>query len=121
MDIRLRAVTIDAADPHGLARFWSAVTGREIIATGPGLARVASTIQDGPVLLFLSVPELKTVKDRIHLDLETDDRAAEVKRIMDLGASYHSEVQETNHAWTVLQDPEGNEFCVIQAMPDEPG
>jgi hypothetical protein len=116
MDIRLRAVTFDAADPQSLARFWSDVTGREIITSGPDLARVKSEIPGGPALLFLRVPESKTVKDRIHLDLETGDRAAEVTRITALGAIFHSEVKGTTHEWTVLQDPEGNEFCIIQAV-----
>lgn len=115
MALQLRAVTIDALDPAVLGQFWSAVTGREIIASRPDLVRLASETPDGPVLLFLKVPESKSAKDRIHLDLETDDRAAEVERIMELGATYHSEVDEPGHAWTVLQDPEGNEFCVIEA------
>ena len=121
MDVHLRAVTFDAADPQSLARFWSEVTGREIIASDPNLARVQSETPGGPVLLFLRVPEPKAVKDRIHLDLETEDRAGEVSRIIALGATYHSEVKGTTHEWTVLQDPEGNEFCVIQSLADDPG
>lgn len=116
MDLRLRAVTIDASDPQNLARFWSEVTGREIITSRPDLARLASETPGGPVLLFLRVPEDKTAKDRIHLDLETRDRATEVDRIIALGATFHSEVKESEHEWTVLQDPEGNEFCIIQAV-----
>ncbi|MBT4074374.1 MAG: VOC family protein [Chloroflexi bacterium] len=116
MTLQLRAVTIDALDPVVLGQFWSAVTGREIIASRSDLVRLASETTDGPVLLFLKVPESKSGKDRIHLDLETDDRASEVKRIMALGATYHSEVEETKHAWTVLQDPEGNEFCIIESI-----
>lgn len=116
MDIHLRAIALDAVDPQRLGRFWSEVTGREIITSRPDLLRLASDTPGGPVLLFLRVPESKVVKDRIHLDLETEDRAAEVDRIMALGATFHSEVKETDHEWTVLQDPEGNEFCIIQAL-----
>ncbi len=118
MDIKLRAVAFDAIDPQSLGRFWSEATGREIIASGPDLVRLASDVPGGPVLLFLRVPESKTVKDRIHLDLETANRAAEASRVIALGAKYHSEVKEPGHEWTVLQDPEGNEFCIIQPSGD---
>ena len=121
MDIRLRAITFDTADPQSLARFWSAVTGREVVDSGPDLARVSSEVPGGPALLFLRVPESKTVKDRIHLDLETEDRAAEVSRVIALGATFHSEVKGSTHEWTVLQDPEGNEFCIIQSVEADPG
>ena len=121
MNIRLRAVTFGAAEPQSLAIFWSAVTGREVIDSDPDLARVESEIPGGPALLFLRVPESKTVKDRIHLDLETEDRAAEVSRVIALGATFHSEVKGSTHEWTVLQDPEGNEFCIIQSLANDPG
>lgn len=120
MDLRLRAVTIDASDPQGLARFWSDVTGREIITPMPDLARLASETPGGPVLLFLHVPEDKTVKDRIHLDLETRDRATEGSRVIALGATFHSEVKGSEHQWTVRQDPERNEFCIIQSAEADP-
>lgn len=121
MDLSLRAVTIDASDPQSLARFWSDVTDREIITSRPELARLASETPGGPVLLFLRVPEDKTVKDRIHLDFETQDRATEVGRVIALGATFHCEVRESEHEWTVLQDPEGNEFCIIQSVEADPG
>lgn len=121
MDIRLRAITFDSTDPQSLCRFWSAVTGREIIDSGPDLARLENETPGGPALLFLLVPEDKLTKDRIHLDLETEDRDAEVSRIIALGATFHSEVQGTTHEWSVLQDPEGNEFCVIQSLVADPG
>lgn len=120
MDVHLRAVTFDATDPQSLARFWSAVTGREVITSNPDLARLARETPGGPVLLFLRVPESKIAKDRIHLDLETADRAAEVSRIIALGATFHSEVEGSTHEWTVLQDPEGNEFCIIQSLDADP-
>ena len=121
MDIRLRAITFDTADPQSLSRFWSAVTGREIITSMSDLARLESGIPGGPALLSLRVPEHKVVKDRIHLDLETADRAAEVSRIIALGATFQNDVKGSKHEWTVLQDPEGNEFCVIQSLVDDPG
>lgn len=120
MDVRLRAVTFDATDPQSLSRFWSAVTGREIVASMPDLAPVESGTPGGPALLFLRVPERKVVKARIHLDLETEDRTAEVSRIIALGATFHSEVEGSTREWIVLQDPEGNEFCDIQSLDADP-
>jgi hypothetical protein len=68
----------------------------------------------GRRLLFQRVPEAKTVKNRLHLDLHPGDglRAGEVERLRGLGASVLREVKEPSGAWVVMADPEGNEFCV---------
>lgn len=73
--------------------------------TGAGLGRR---------ILFQQVPEAKTVKNRLHIDIHPDPgtRAAEVARLIDLGGTMVREVQEPGGEWTVLADPEGNEFCV---------
>jgi hypothetical protein len=68
-----------------------------------------------PTLTFAQVPEAKTVKNRLHLDLNPTDREQddEVRRLLDLGAR-HADVGQTGDAsWVVLADPEGNEFCVL--------
>ncbi len=62
--------------------------------------------------MFLKVPEGKTVKNRVHLDLHADDPEAEVTRLLGLGASHVHEKKEWGSQWTTLADPEGNEFCV---------
>lgn len=62
----------------------------------------------GPVLFFQEVPQKKACKNRLHLDIEADDRSSEVGRLVSLGATVHEEFD----TWTVLLDPEGNEFCV---------
>ena len=69
-----------------------------------------------PDLLFLRVPEDKTIKNRLHLDLRTPDLDAEVRRVVGTGASLLTgePVQEFGWRWHVLGDPDGNEFCVIQ-------
>jgi Glyoxalase-like domain len=69
----------------------------------------------GRRLLFQRVPEAKTVKNRLHLDVHADDgqRAAEVERLTGLGASVLREVREQGGEWVVMADPEGNEFCVL--------
>ncbi|MFJ5261542.1 VOC family protein [Streptomyces sp. NPDC088387] len=73
--------------------------------TGTGLGRR---------LLFQRVPEPKTVKNRLHLDLHSEDgqREAEVERLTGLGASVLREVKEAQGQWVIMADPEGNEFCV---------
>lgn len=64
----------------------------------------------GPTLFFQQVPEPKTVKNRVHLDVEAPDQQAEVDRLLALGATVHS----VHERWTTMLDPEGNEFCVAQ-------
>lgn len=73
-----------------------------------------------PEILFLKVPETKTVKNRIHLDLRPDDQAAEVQRLTAMGARRVDIGQSDDVTWVVLADPEDNEFCVLRALrPDE--
>jgi hypothetical protein len=67
-----------------------------------------------PTWLFARVPERKTAKNRLHVDLAAADRAAEVARLVELGAKRVTDVDEWGYQWTVMQDPEGNEFCVAQ-------
>lgn len=132
-------IAIDCADPHSLVKFWAAVTGYEVEDHSAGVAQMieagyasrddaveidgklqwatAAACRDpdgvGPRLLFQVVPEAKTVKDRIHLDLQFGEhRDAEVERIVALGATKLWEGQQGPHTWITLADPEGNEFCV---------
>ena len=102
-------VTFDCADALELARFWSAVMEKPI---DDGANQYFATIGSGPTLMFLMVPEGKTVKNRCHVDLASENREAEVKRLLDLGATHVAEHDEYGHRWTVLRDPSGNEFCV---------
>ena len=116
MPVRLHHVVIDAHDLPGLARFWTQALGwktlsereREIII-GPG--------ENAPVgICFMPVTGAKTVKNRVHLDLTTgaDDRDAEIERLLGLGALRVDIGQTGPESWTVLADPEGNEFCVVR-------
>jgi hypothetical protein len=116
-------LAIDCADPHGLARFWCSVLGYEvqdeddgIVAIGPPMVQGGGN-QRGPVpptLTFARVPEGKTVKNRLHLDISPTDREQddEVRRLLDLRAR-HAAVGQGDESWVVLADPEGNEFCVL--------
>lgn len=116
-----RTLTFDCADPGAQARFWSAVTGRAVDTLPPGTpAQFVGAIGMWPrtadmALLFLAVPESKTAKNRVHLDLECADLAAEVARLVDLGATHVVDHADFGIAWSVMQDPEGNEFCLAQA------
>jgi hypothetical protein len=64
--------------------------------------------------LFLNVPESKSVKNRLHLDVVPDDQATEVERLLSLGAQ-RADIGQGEQTWVVLADPEGNEFCVLSA------
>jgi hypothetical protein len=110
----LTNITFDAIDPGRLAAFWAAVTGRHLATSTPDVA-VLTAATDPVHLLFLKVPERKTGKNRLHLDFKTADRAAEVARVRGLGATEHATHQEYGLTWTVMTDPEGNEFCIVQA------
>jgi len=68
---------------------------------------------DSPDILFLEVPEAKTVKNRMHLDLRPGDQQAEVSRLKALGAS-EVDIGQGDVSWVVMADPEGNEFCVLR-------
>ncbi len=109
-----RTITFDCADPQAQARFWSAVTGRPVDEQGNAYAAaIGMWPRTGSLaLLFLAVPEPKTAKNRVHLDLECDDRRAEVARLVDLGATHVADHDEWGISWSVLLDPEGNEFCL---------
>ena len=107
---------VDSPDPVAAARFWQQTAGWV-----PGgewtddFAALRSPHGVGPYLEFLRIPEPKTVKDRIHLDVAPftgEDQAAEVARLRDAGAA-PADVGQGEVSWAVLADPQGNEFCVL--------
>jgi len=117
---RIGAVTTDCADPQRLAAFWAAVLGYETEEASDGWLLLRDPGGGGPDLGFQRVPEGKTVKNRVHLDLIPVDGAwhDEVKRLEDLGAAlvrYVDEQPEEAH-W-LMHDPEGNEFCCVWLRP----
>ncbi|GGN14129.1 hypothetical protein FHR83_003819 [Actinoplanes campanulatus] len=110
--LKLENITFDCADAAELAGFWSRALERPV---DDGANRFHATIGSadaGPTLMFLQVGEHKAAKNRCHLDFSSDDREAEVKRLLDLGATHEAEHDEYGVRWTVLRDPSGNEFCV---------
>ncbi|MFK0251088.1 VOC family protein [Amycolatopsis azurea] len=113
MGIELGMITIDCADPRGLAAFWTQALGVEVDQDYEGefliLHPKAGT---GPVFAFQRVPESRVAKNRVHMDFVTEDRQKEVERLLALGAKRLDEHEMPGIAWTVLADPVGNEFCV---------
>jgi glyoxalase superfamily protein len=115
-------MTFDCADPRGLATFWATALSYEIYA--PNEAEGEVELRDptgaGPRLGFMKVPETKVVKNRVHLDLLPDTTLeAEVERLTAAGATPVKTLRDPESMvdpmhWTVMTDPEGNEFCVIE-------
>jgi hypothetical protein len=122
MTSKLTELAIDCTDPVGLARFWCAVLGYEVQDQDDGLVTIGprDVVGEGapgpvpPTLTFAHVPEPKTAKNRLHLDVSPADREQdeEVRRLVELGAR-HVDVGQGDESWVVLADPEGNEFCVL--------
>ncbi len=107
--------TIDCADPERLARFWAAVLGTELDTTMDGGRYVFLKGSEGlPVLCFQRVPEAKSGKTRMHLDLSVADLEDATARISELGGSWPGRVEKAleGFSWRTLADPEGNEFDI---------
>ncbi len=116
MPLRLHHIVIDTHDLPGLARFWTQALGWRVLSERDREI-VIGTDENAPVgICFMPVTDVKTVKNRVHLDLTTSaaDRDAEIARLLALGARRVDIGQTGEESWTVLADPEGNEFCVVR-------
>ena len=119
MGLRAMGVIVDCSDPERLADFWSGAVGftnREgdgepyVTISGSNVERAVNH------LTFQKVPEGKTAKHRVHLDLFVDDIGVEVQRLVALGATVVTPAGDPSHMGfvaVVLVDPEGGEFCVV--------
>jgi catechol-2,3-dioxygenase len=120
MTSRVGDIVIDCADPERLAQFWCGVLGYRIFDRDEtGVAIRGATVS--PDILFIRVPERKATKNRMHFDICPTDRGQdeELARLLDLGARRSSIVG--SGSWVVLEDPEGNEFCLMsKRIPAEP-
>ncbi|WP_327307921.1 VOC family protein [Streptomyces sp. NBC_01298] len=120
-------ITFDAQEPYALARFWSEVTGWPLhpddLADDPEISLVPG--QPGVSgLLFIRVPEGKSGKNRVHLDIQptTGTRDENVERLLGLGAKLVSDQRrQDGTGWAVLADPEGNEFCMERSAAERAG
>ena len=118
----MRSVTFDCADARGLGQFWSAMTGWNLYYDDDPEVVVAPHFPtDGLKLLFIPVPEPKTAKNRVHLDLQPTDctRDEQVARAVELGAVIIGDHRKDDGTgWVTMADPEGNEFC-LERSPAE--
>lgn len=106
-------LSVDAADAEKLAHFWAEALGRDI---APGASTEFATLApDGttPRLSFHQVPEPKSVKNRLHLDLISSTFETEAERLLALGATRIRDIEVGSARWTTFADPEGNEFDLI--------
>jgi predicted enzyme related to lactoylglutathione lyase len=108
-------LSIDCADAATLADFWAKALGRPV---NPGAGAESAAIDatdpaSGPRLAFHKVPEPKTVKNRLHLDLITDQFTDETERLIALGATPVRDITKPGARWTTFADPEGNEFDLV--------
>jgi hypothetical protein len=125
MGIRLCSVVIDCHDVAAQGRWWAGALGWHIayeakdelvIVPEWALHKEVPVEEQYPGLVFVPVPEDKTLKNRLHIDVAPradDDQAAEVDRLVRLGAT-QVDVGQGERSWVVLADPEGNEFCVLR-------
>jgi predicted enzyme related to lactoylglutathione lyase len=116
MPVRVHHIVVDAHDLPELARFWTQALGWKILSAREREI-VIGPDENAPVgMCFMPVSDVKTVKNRVHLDLTTEaaDRDGEIARLLALGARRADIGQTGNEPWTVLADPEGNEFCVVR-------
>jgi catechol 2,3-dioxygenase-like lactoylglutathione lyase family enzyme len=106
-------VTFDCADPKRLAEFWSEVTGYRVANARDDF--VALDAPDGRGvrhLIFAQVPEPRVAKSRVHVDLAAREPRVEIARLVALGATEVAHHEGNGTSWTVMLDPEGNEFCL---------
>ena len=116
MPVRLHHIVVDAHDLPGLARFWTQALGWKVLSERENEI-VIGTDQNASVgMCFMPVTDPKTVKNRVHLDLTSSaaDRDQEIARLLALGARQVDIGQTGAESWSVLADPEGNEFCVVR-------
>jgi len=133
MTSRFTELAVDCHHPRALAAFWCEVLGYEIIEDGdavagddlveisgwqPTIEAVRRQVSP-PTLMFVRVPESKSVKNRLHMDVTPIDRGRdeEVERLLALGAR-HVDIGQGEQNWVVLADPEGNEFCVLRSLDE---
>ncbi|TFV90563.1 VOC family protein [Blastococcus sp. CT_GayMR16] len=122
----LRHVTVDCADPYELGTFWASVTGWPVSdEDAPGDDEVlVEAPEPVPGLLFIRVPDVKAVKNRVHIDWVPTERTrdAEVDRVLALGATlYEDHRRPDGTGWVTLRDPEGNEFCIERSAAERAG
>jgi predicted enzyme related to lactoylglutathione lyase len=122
VSLRIDSLLVDCADASRIATFWSAALGWKLtgVSEDQSDAELVEPTNPRRRILFQKVPEGKTAKNRLHLDLRPSrTRDEEVDRLRELGATVLEGFGGPAATWTVMQDPEGNEFCVLRG-PEDP-
>ena len=112
MALEWEQTNVDAGDPESLGRWWQEALRWVVVNDSPEEFEIRPARDQLPGLLFVPVPEAKSVKNRLHLDFRPDDQELEVDRLLALGAT-RVDIGQGDQPWVVLADPEGNEFCVL--------
>jgi hypothetical protein len=115
INLRLDEVVMDCGDPCRLATFWSEALDYELTECDEDIAAIEDPTGSGPSVLFQRVPEKKSAKNRVHLDLSigSGDLELVVDHLLSMGATRVDTEDPKTRWWVVLADPEGNEFCVV--------
>lgn len=121
MPSRIAVIAIDAIDPPLVARFWCGVLGWHVTEEEGDVVSIGPQDRAWPTIDVCRVPEAKSVKNRLHLDLRADGASTEeeLQRLLALGARPVDVGQAPDSSWTVLADPEGNEFCLLRRTVQE--
>jgi Glyoxalase-like domain len=116
-------LVLDCADPQHLAGFWAPALDYVNLGMIGSYALLLPNGKPGPKLLLQRVPEPKTTKNRMHLDIESPDIEAEAARLEALGATrvQDGHIHEHGTTWILMTDPEGNEFCVCDGGATKDG
>jgi hypothetical protein len=121
MTLAINSLTVDCHDPKAVARFWSAALDWPILSQSDDDVMIAPFEEPKPgvfPVLFMTNPDDRVVKNRWHFDLAPDDQAAEVSRLEALGAR-RADIGQGEVAWVVMEDVEGNHFCVLKSLPKD--
>ncbi|MHC2187062.1 hypothetical protein ACVLV4_002729 [Rathayibacter agropyri] len=114
MALRLEEIIVDCTDFRAVGHWWQEALGWDLVDEDDDGIELLAPSGRGLSLLFLNVPERKTLKNRLHLDFVPDDQEAEVARLVGLGAT-RVDIGQGERSWVVLADPEGNELCILSA------
>ena len=114
MSLAWEQVVVDAAQPAALGRWWANALGWVVVfeAEAEDEFEIRPAPDRLPGLVFVPVGDRRLTKNRLHPDFRPDDQAAEVDRLLELGAR-RADIGQGEQPWVVLTDPEGNEFCVL--------
>ncbi|MGW6932024.1 VOC family protein [Lentzea sp. NPDC054927] len=115
MSLTIAMITIDTGDARKLAEFWTAALNTTVQNDWGEFLVLAPNTENGPALGIQQVPDATPGKNRVHFDSHVPDRLAEVARLVELGATEVAVHSVPGLVWSVLTDPDGNQFCVGQA------